>query len=314
MRSKTERRKVFSYFKAVAQPKAKGVAAGVFAALLMFSGEALSQKTDEAPNLTVFRTSVGIVTNHAEKKYGFAANDGGLEPVTGNFDSDGILDAGTYDAASRLFTIRRSGDGSTLVLSIPASKGKAVIVTADYDGDKLVDAAVWRNGTWQMLLSSRDYASDSAVFGIAGDVPVPADFDGDGKADLAVFRTAENRWYIRNSGNGHVRTVDFGLAGTDVLLPADYTGDGKADLAVYRSGVWHFIDSETGKEDTFSFGFEDARPVPGDFDRDGVTDFALYRKGTWYVYDGSRLVSYKFGDGDDVPLSDVPVRQSMTGR
>ncbi|NOT46336.1 MAG: VCBS repeat-containing protein [Acidobacteria bacterium] len=305
-----ERRKVFSYFKAVTGQKAKGV----LVAVLLFSGSAFAQKAEEGPVLSVFRQNVGIVANRTDKKLGFAINEPGLEAATGDFDADGVLDPGTFDPASRLFTIRRSGDGSTLVLSVPAAKGKPVVVIADYDGDKRSDAAVWRGGTWQIMLSSRDFAADVAVFGIAGDVPVPADFDGDGKADLAVFRPSENRWYIRNSENGHVRTADFGSAGSDFLLPADYTGDGKADLAVYRKGVWHVIDSETGKEDSFAFGFDDARPVPADIDRDGVTDFVLYRKGIWYVYDGSRLISYKFGDGDDVPLSDVPVRQSTAGR
>ena len=165
-----------------------------------------------------------------------------------------------------------------------------------------------------MLLSSRDYAADLGVFGISGDVPVPADFDGDSRADLAVFRPSENRWYIRSSQNGHVRTIDLGASGSDVLLPADYTGDGKADVAVYRRGVWHMIDSDTGEQETFEFGFEDARPVPGDLNRDGSVDFVVFRGGTWYVYDGSGLVSYKFGSDEDVPLSSVPVRNSMPGR
>lgn len=306
MRSNKERGKAIS--------KAKGAAAGLLAAISLFSVNSFGQKSDDAPVLSVFRPGTGVLTSHSEKKTSFAITDGALEAVTGDFDADGTLDCGTFDAAAGLFTIRRSGDGSTLVLSTPRAKGKAVVVTADYDGDKRSDAAVWRAGSWQILLSSRDYAADIAVFGIAGDVPVPADFDGDGKADLAVFRPFEDRWYIRNSGNGHVRTADFGKAGTDLLLPADYSGDGKADLAVYRNGVWHVIDSETGVEDTFSFGFEDARPVPGDHNRDGVCEFSLYRKGTWYMYDGSRLASYKFGGDDDVPLSDVAVRKSTAGR
>lgn len=309
-----ERRKVFFNFTAVGRPKAKCLSAGVLAALFGFAVPAFAQKAGEVPLFTVFRQNVGIINNKVENKNAFAINGPALETVTGDFDADGILDAGTFDQASRLFTLRRSGDGSTLVVSVPAAKAKPVVATADYDGDKRTDPAVWRAGTWQILLSSRDYSLDSAVFGIAGDVPVPADFDGDGKADLAVFRPSENRWYIRNSENGHVRTSDLGAAGTDLLLPADYTGDGKADLAVYRDGVWHVIDSETGREDTFSFGFDDAKPVPSDIDRDGTTDFVLYRNGTWYVYDGSRLSSFKFGEKDDVPLSDVPVRQSTAGR
>lgn len=310
MISKMERRKVFSYFRATSNRSA----ASIIAAFFLLSTVLQAQKAEQAPFLNVFRPNAGFVNNRSERSAAFSANGRGMELVTGNFDADGLLDTGAFDPASGLFTIRRSGDGSTLLLSVPKSKGRAVVVTADYDGDKRSDAAVWRGGTWQMLLSSRDYATDIAIFGIAGDVPVPADFDGDGKTDLAVFRASENRWYIRSSENGHVRTVDFGSAGTDLLLPADYTGDGKADPAVYRKGVWHFVDSETGVEETFSFGFDDARPAPADMDHDGVTDFVLYRKGTWYVYDGARLVSYKFGHDDDVPLSDVAVRQSIAGR
>ena len=40
----------------------------------------------------------------------------------------------------------------------------------------------------------------------------------------------------------------------------------------------------------------------------------VFRKGSWYVYTGDGLVSYKFGAEEDVPLSVVPVRDSMAGR
>lgn len=308
-----ERRKVFSYFKLIFGPIVKGPAAGILAAVAIFSAAGSAQKAEDVPALSVFRKDVGLVSMIAGKRAVQPLGDKNHELVTGDFDADGVLDGGSFDQASGLFVVRRSGDGSTLAVSVPRSKGKAMVVNADYDGDKRADFATWRAGTWQVMLSSRDYAADVTIFGIAGDVPVPADFDGDSKADFAVFRPSENRWYIRGSESGHVRTVDFGIAGTDLLLPADYTGDGKADLAVYRNGVWHVIDSETGVEETMGFGFDDARPVPGDFNRDGTMDFALFRKGTWYVYEGDRLVSYKFGGENDVPLSDVPVRQSMTG-
>lgn len=294
--------------------KAKGPAAGILAVVSIFSAAALAQTAAKSPTFSVFRKNVGIVSQVQGKELILRTGEAHHEFLTGDFDADGVQDAATFDPASRLFTIRRSGDGSTLVVSVPNGKGKPVAAAADYDGDKRTDPAVWRSGMWQILLSSRDYAADIAIFGIAGDVPVPADFDGDSRADLAVFRPSENRWYIRNSGNGHVRTFDLGVAGTDLLLPADYTGDGKADVAVYRGGVWHLIDSETGEHESFEFGFDDARPVPGDLNRDGQTDFAVFRKGTWYVYDGSGLVSYKFGGEEDVPLGRVPVKAGVPGR
>lgn len=310
MRAKTERRKIFSTLKS-ALP---GSAGCFLATISIFAVPALAQGNKNAPVLSVFRKNVGVVSQVAGKTSILPSGEANHEFLTGDFDADGLADAGTFDTASRLFTIRRSDDGSTLAVSIPNAKGKPVVAIADYDGDKLTDPAVWRAGMWQMQLSSRDYASDAAIFGIAGDVPVPADFDGDLRADLAVFRPSENRWYVQSSESGKVRTFDLGVAGTDLLLPADYTGDGKADVAVYRNGVWHLIDSDTGEQESFEFGFNDARPVPSDLNRDGQIDFVVFRTGTWYVYDGSGLVSYKFGSDDDVPLGQVPVRASMPTR
>lgn len=309
MRSNTERRKVFSH----PPTSAKGAIAALSAVVSLFAAVGNAQKADESPVFSVFRKDVGIVRSVGDAGATHATEFLNLEPVTGDFDADGVLDAGTFDRSSRLFVVRLSGDGSTLAVSAARGKGRSTVATADYDGDKRTDLATWQAGTWNVRLSSRQFAADVTVFGTIGDVPVPADYDGDGRADFAVFRPAENRWYIRSSETGHVRTIDFGVAGTDLLLPADYTGDGKADAAIYRNGVWRMLRSEDGAEEIFDFGFDDARPVPGDFDRDGETDFAVYRKGRWFVYEGDRLVSYSFGNEDDTPLGGVAVRSSTAG-
>lgn len=317
MRSK-ERRKVNSQFSTGFGIMAKRSAAGILAAICVFAATGRAQKADEAPALSVFRKNVGIVSYADGKKSVHLVSNPETEAVAGDFDADGQLDTGTFDHETRLWTVRKSSDNSTLAVNFPRAKGKLserpAAVLADFDGDGRTDMAVWCAGAWQVMPSSKGHAVETIQFGTAGDVPVPADFDGDSLADLAVFRPAENRWFIRSSETGAVRTADFGIAGTDLLVPADLTGDGKADIAVYRGGVWHYINSETGEEEQFDFGFEDARPVPGDFNRDGEIDFAVFRKGTWYVYDGSRLVSYKFGSEDDIPLSSVPVKESIAGR
>ncbi len=313
MQSKTERRKAFLQPLSIFKAEAK-TALTVFASIFIVASAASAQK--DSPSLSVFRKNVGVVSSDPGKSSTLTISDANLDVVAGDFDADGRVDIGTFDRSARLWTVRRSGDGSTLVVSFPQQKssGRPVTVPADYDGDGSTDMAVWSAGAWQIRVSSDGGPVLTQNFGVKGDVPVPADFDGDKKADLAVFRPTENRWYIQSSTNGTVRTVDFGQAGTDLLLPADYTGDGKADIAVYRNSTWLVIDSTTGEEDKFEFGFEDARPVPGDFNHDGEVDFAVYQKGKWYVYDGDRLASYKFGESEDVPLSIVPVRQSMAGR
>ena len=306
-----ERRKVNSQFSIRVVAAAKRSAAALVAALSFFAA-ANGQDSAETPDLSVFRKNVGIVSL-AEAKRSVRLSEGdGLEAVAGDFDADGRMDTGTFDTASRLWTVRMSGDNSTLTVSFPTSKRKSPVrpeaAPADMDGDGQTDLVVFCAGAWYVMNPSKQGSVGMLTFGKDGDIPVPADYDGDKKADLAVFRPSENRWYVRSSETGEVSMTDLTITGTDVLVAADFSGDGKADITVYRRGEWHIIDSETGVAETFKFGFEDARPAVVDLNRDGRMDMAVFRKGTWYVYDGSSLVSHKFGGEDDIPLSMAPVK------
>jgi hypothetical protein len=127
-------------------------------------------------------------------------------------------------------------------------------VSADYDGDKYDDIAVFRDGNWYYL-SSNDAQVWHFQFGLPGDIPVPADYDGDGRTDFAVFRPSNGVWYIHRSTEG-VMIVQWGL-GTDLPVPADYDGDRKANVAVYRDGIWYIL-NENGSYDIKYFG------LPGD--------------------------------------------------
>jgi len=292
---------------------AKRSAAALVTALSLFAA-ANGQDTAETPNLSVFRKNVGIVSLAEAKRSVHLFESDGVEAVAGDFDADGRMDTGTFDTATRLWTVRMSSDSSTLAVNFPMSKGKSPVrpeaAPADIDGDGQTDLVVFCAGAWYVISPSRPGAVETSIFGKAGDIPVPADYDGDKKADLAVFRPSENRWYVRNSETGEVSMTDLTITGTDVLVAADFTGDGKADITVYRRGEWHTIDSEKGVAETFKFGFEDASPAVVDLNRDGRMDMAVVRKGTWYIYDGSSLVSHKFGDDDDIPLSMAPVKNS----
>ena len=87
-----------------------------------------------------------------------------------------------------------------------------VPVSADYDGDGLLDPAVYNQatGAWIVLLSCNGYAPmvlPQAFGGTEWDA-VPGDYDGDGLADLAV-RNAKGtgEWRVMLSSDGYTLRI-----------------------------------------------------------------------------------------------------------
>jgi hypothetical protein len=115
------------------------------------------------------------------------------------------------------------------------------IVSGDYDGDRLTDAAVFRKGAWYVQKSS-DGGLLGAQLGKDGDLPAEADYDGDGKTDFAVYQSSRKTWTVIQSSDHRKVTYNFNCSEcleSDSLdymtVPADYDNDGKADPALMQS-------------------------------------------------------------------------------
>jgi hypothetical protein len=175
-------------------------------------------------------------------------------------------------------------------------------VPGDYDGDSVVDLAVFRpsTGTWYIEQSS-NFAFREVQWGLPTDKPVQGDYDGDDKTDIAVFR--DGTWYVRKSSDNGVLVFSFGAAG-DKPVQGDYNGDAQTDIAVFRNGVWFVHDGEVSSTQNWGTGTDKA--VVGDFDGDGRTDIAVWRpsNGTWYILEsltGNSRVT-QWGTQGDIPV------------
>jgi uncharacterized delta-60 repeat protein len=128
----------------------------------------------------------------------------GDEPMRGDFDGDGKLDAAVYRGG--VWHIRQSSNGEIRYETWGTLTDR--LVPADYDGDGKTDVAVFRNGVWYIKQSSNNQPH-YIYWGLNTDKIVPADYDGDGSADAAVYRNGV--WYLLNSSNGAMKAVNFGL-------------------------------------------------------------------------------------------------------
>lgn len=227
---------------------------------------------------------------------------GGTAPVqhVADYNGDGKTDytifrGGASGTAAGTFWTRFSGGTAATDVSRPFGITSDTVITADFDGDKKTDLAIWRQGAGRTsaywVLNSSDNTTHVLPFGQAFDDPtLAADYTGDGHADPAIYRTSTGEfWYLASSGPfaGQQVVIPFGQSG-DVAVPGDYNGDGKADFTIYRPNgtpdkvvsVWTMFNSGNGNPGAVivrPFGTTDDFFTPGDYDGDGKTDLCVTR-------------------------------------
>ena len=150
---------------------------------------------------TVEQSSEG----HLEFYWG-EAND---NPVAADFNDDGQADFGVYHEANGMITLSYTANGEEFQKQFGLEGD--VPVPGEYDGDKVIDLAVWRpdddgegNGCWYITYGANGYEGFDAIpWGENGDIPVSGDYDGDEKLDIAVWRPGTGMWHMLQSSNGY---------------------------------------------------------------------------------------------------------------
>jgi hypothetical protein len=167
---------------------------------------------DGKADVAVYRDGVWYISRSSNgavevRNFGLA-ND---KPSAADFDGDGKADISVYRASEGKWYVLNSSNNSWSVYRFGLAAD--VQVAGDYDGDGFADIAQFRTGVWYINASTTAFEADQ--FGQSGDQSIVGDYDGDGRADLTVYK--DGVWSVRNSGDGSVRNLNFGLP-TDTLV------------------------------------------------------------------------------------------------
>ena len=93
----------------------------------------------------------------------------------------------------------------------------------DFDGDRMIDIAVYRasTGAWLIIPSSGGAPYSKGWGGDPNDKPVPGDYDGDGKTDMAIYRASTGAWLIIPSSGGAPYSKGWGGDPADIPVTAN---------------------------------------------------------------------------------------------
>lgn len=240
------------------------------------------------PKTGTWHIRSGISGAESEVRWGY----NGTEPVSADYNGDGMDDFAVYDTASGAWHIMGANGNLITISDIWGGFDAAIPVPGDYDNDGVADLAIYdsANGKWYIRTTARFLMYNSRI-GSSSMLTASGDFNGDGISDPAVYDPTAGKWYIRKGGSSEplLWGMQWGAPGM-VPVIGDYDGDGKDDLGLYdeAAGKWYIKQAATDGAVILwagTWGGSSLKPVPGDYDGDGKADLALYQesRGLWYI-------------------------------
>ena len=227
--------------------------------------------------------------------------------VAGDYNGDGKLDAIALEGG--IYVFLGNGDGTFRRPLYDANVPGYDFVSADFNGDGILDLAILRETEIEILLGNGDGTfrlrtiSIPQDFGCGFGPPIlVTDFNADGKADLAYCERDQNNgkiWVLLGNGDGTFKKpvsypIKNGLYSFS-FAAGDFNSDGNTDLVVsyitFNSSVFELL---LGKGDgTFQkpksvnlhavYNAEEGIVV-GDFNSDGLLDFIFQQPGDVSVF------------------------------
>lgn len=219
----------------------------------------------------------------------------------------------------------------------PPPPAAGMPMTADYDGDRRADPALyWTDGKFSAILSSLGYGKLSCGTMYQGTQyqPMPGDFDGDGLADPAVLDRSRRQYRYYSSRRGYAAyyiTQTWYWTGLRNSA-GDADGDGYADLIGYdpTDTTWYVLLSSYnyGTYAWIEWGGPNWIPFCADYDGDRFGDLIAFNTSDYYWYillssQGYAKYTYRYfgytgytpvaGDCDGDGRADLGMYNASTG-
>lgn len=144
----------------------------------------------------------------------------GHDPVIADFTGNGIDEYASIWQLVRFWSVKNANN--ELLFSLPWGIPGDTPLACDRDGDSRADRFVVRTSPdnhqdWFGVMATGEVELNR--FGSRGDIPgCKHNIDSDGKPELMLFRPPTGEWIIKESSNGSIKKIQFGLPGDVPML------------------------------------------------------------------------------------------------